>query len=206
MNENSLPYSQSCENNKTFIAAHLQSLFSDRAQVLEIASGTGQHATHFAGLLPDLKWQPTEILSNLSVLQPRCDAYEGANMLSPQNLDVCSRPWKVEVPDAIFTANSLHIMPFSAVQALFLELGLRATADTILSIYGPFNYKGQYTSDSNAQFDRWLFQQHPRSAIRDFEKVDELAVAAEFVLQHDLDMPANNRLLVWRKRQKYMGV
>ena len=199
MNENSLPYSQSCENNKTFIAQHLQSLFSDRQQVLKFASGTGQHATYFAGRLPELKWQPTELPVNLAVLEPRCQCYQGSNLLRPKALDVCSRPWAVEVPDAIFTAKSLHIMPFSAVQTLFLELGQRAAADTILAIYGPFNYQGQYTSDSNAQFDRWLFQQHPQSAIRDFEKVDELAVAAEFVLQHDLDMPANNRLLVWRK-------
>jgi len=167
--------------------------------VLEIASGTGQHATYFAGLLPDLQWQPTEIPANLAVLQPRCEAYEGANLLCPHTLDVCCRPWEVEIPDAIFTANSLHIMPFSAVQALFEELGQRAAADTLLAVYGPFNYEGQYTSDSNAQFDRWLYQQHPDSAIRDFEKVDKLAMAAGFDLQDDHAMPANNRLLVWRK-------
>ena len=199
MSEERLPYSQSCENNKTFIAQHLRGLFADRQQVLEIASGTGQHATYFAGLLPGLNWQPTEIPANLAVPLPRCESYRGSNLLQPRALDVCTRPWAMEIPDAIFTANSLHIMPFSAVEELFGELGQRASAGTLLVVYGPFNYRGQYTSDSNARFDRWLFQQHPESAIRDFEKVDQLAAAAGYGLQDDHAMPANNRLLVWRK-------
>jgi hypothetical protein len=194
-----LPFSQSCENNKAFIGQQLQELFADRRQVLEVASGTGQHATYFASQLPELVWQATEIPANLAVLQPRCEAYEGTNLLQPQALDVCVRPWVMEIPDAIFTANSLHIMPFSAVEDLFGELGQRAGSDTLLAVYGPFNYHGQYTSDSNARFDRWLFQQHPDSAIRDFEKVDKLAEAAGFELQADHAMPANNRLLVWCK-------
>lgn len=199
MSEKTLPFSQSCENNKAFIAQHLQSLFAGRTQVLEIASGTGQHATFFSGLMPFLSWQPTEIPNNLASLKPRCESYRGSNLLRPQTLDVCVRPWELEVPDAVFTANSLHIMPFSAVEDLFGELGQRASPGTLLAVYGPFNYKGQYTSDSNAQFDRWLFQQHPQSAIRDFEMVDQLAVAAGFELQDDHAMPANNRLLTWCK-------
>ena len=169
--------------------------------MLEIASGTGQHATFFAGLLPGLSWQPTELADNLSVLVPRCESYRGGNLLKPQALDVCDQPWLLEVPGAVFTANSLHIMPFSAVEELFGELGRRASPNTLLVVYGPFNYCGKYTSDSNARFDRWLFQQHPDSAIRDFEKVDNLAMAAGFELQADHTMPANNRLLVWRKSQ-----
>lgn len=192
-----LPFSQSCENNKAFIAEYLLTLFAGQREVLEIASGTGQHATFFAGLLPTVRWQPTEIPANMDSLMPRYEAYSGANMLPPRSLDVCSRPWKVDVPDAIFTANSLHIMPFSAVQELFLELGERASLGTLLVVYGPFNYNGQYTSESNARFDVWLAAQHPESAIRDFEKVNELANEAGFLLREDHSMPANNRLLVW---------
>lgn len=199
MTDKSLPYSQSCENNKAIIGQHLQTLFADRSQVLEIASGTGQHATSFAAQLDWLRWQPTEVPTNLAVLEPRCSRYEGSNLAEPLPLDVCVRPWGVAVPDAIFTANSLHIMSFSSVQALFLELGLRTTLGALLVVYGPFNYGGQYTSDSNAQFDRWLFQQHPDSAIRNFEEVDQLARKAGFTLQGDNTMPANNRLLMWRK-------
>jgi hypothetical protein len=194
-----LPFSQSCENNKAFIAEYLLTLFSGRSEVLEIASGTGQHATFFASLLPTVRWQPTEIPANMASLMPRCEAYPGANLLPPRPLDVYSRPWGTHVPNAIFTANSLHIMPFSAVRELFLELGQRASAGTLLAVYGPFNYNGQYTSESNAQFDVWLGAQHPESAIRDFEQVDELAKEAGFVLHDDCSMPANNRLLVWRR-------
>jgi hypothetical protein len=193
-----LPFSQSCENNKAFIAEHLLTLFAGCNQVLEIASGTGQHATFFAGLLPTVRWQPTEIPANMANLTPRCITYTGDNLLPPGSLDVCSRPWAVDVPDAIFTANSLHIMPFAAVQELFLELGQRASVGTLLAVYGPFNYDGQYTSESNASFDVWLAAQHRKSAIRDFEQVNELAKEAGFVLREDHSMPANNRLLVWR--------
>jgi hypothetical protein len=197
--DKTLPYSQSCENNKAIIGQHLQALFADRSQVLEIASGTGQHASFFAAQFTWLRWQPTDVPKNLAVLEPRCSHYEGSNLAEPLPLDVCIRPWEVVVPDAIFTANSLHIMPFSSVQSLFLELGLRAISGALLVVYGPFNYGGQYTSDSNAQFDRWLYQQHPKSAIRDFEEVDQLARTAGFTLQGDTAMPANNRLLVWCK-------
>lgn len=193
-----LPFSQACENNKSYILEILREAFADRSQVLEIASGTGQHACHFAANMPWLQWQPTELSQNLPVLHPRCAAYGGDNLLSEQALDVCDQPWPVAVPDALFSANSLHIMAFSAVEKFFGALATQAGDDTVLAIYGPFNYRGQYTSPSNARFDQWLAQQHPDSAIRNFEDVDRLAAAAGFSLQADHAMPANNRLLVWR--------
>jgi hypothetical protein len=194
-----LPFSQSCENNKRPILGVLREAFADRRQVLEIASGTGQHACYFAEHMPWLKWQPSELAAHLSVLLPRCAAYTGDNLLPPQVLDVTDDPWRAEVPDALFTANSLHIMPGSAVEAMFESLGRLAGDDVVLAIYGPFNYRGRYTSDSNARFDLWLGQQHPASAIRDFERVDDLARAAGFDLDSDRAMPANNRLILWRK-------
>ncbi|NCF17303.1 MAG: DUF938 domain-containing protein [Haliea sp.] len=195
----SLPFSQSCENNKAPILEVLREDFADRRQVLEIASGTGQHACHFAANMPWLTWQPTELADSLPVLRPRCVAYDGDNLLTPTALDVRDDPWPVAVPDALFSANSLHIMAWSAVEILFATLGVNAGNDVILAVYGPFNYDGQYTSDSNARFDAWLGQRDPVSAIRDFERVDELAAAAGFALQGDNALPANNRLLVWRK-------
>ena len=195
----SLPFSQSCENNKAPILEVLREAFADRRQVLEIASGTGQHACHFAANMPWLTWQPTELADSLPVLRPRCVAYDGDNLLTPTALDVRDDPWPVAVPDALFSANSLHIMAWSAVEILFATLGVNAGNDVILAVYGPFNYDGQYTSDSNARFDAWLGQRDPVSAIRDFERVDELAAAAGFALQGDNALPANNRLLVWRK-------
>ena len=195
-----LPFSQACENNKGPILEVLREQLSGRARVLEIASGTGQHATWFAAHLPHLQWWPTELDQNLPVLQPRCAAYSGDNLLSPSALDVSQRPWSIsDIPSAIYTANSLHIMPWASVEELFAELGQRAHPETLLVVYGPFNYGGQYTSASNASFDQWLAQQGAGSAIRDFESVDALAVAAGFILRSDFDMPANNRLLVWQK-------
>ena len=152
-----LPFSQACENNKAPILAVLAEVFADRSQVLEIASGTGQHATWFAGHLAHLQWQPTELAQHLPVLEPRCKAYDGENLLSPRALDVSQRPWLGEAqagapqPDALFSANSLHIMPWASVQDFYAELGERAVDDVLLAIYGPFNYGGHYTSDSNAR-------------------------------------------------------
>jgi hypothetical protein len=199
VNVDSLPFSQSCENNKDFILEVLKEVFADRREVLEIASGTGQHACHFAARMPSLQWQPTELREHLPILQPRCAAYTGANISTPAVLDVCDDPWPLVIPDALFSANSLHIMPFSSVKQLFAALGRSAGDDVKLAIYGPFNYDGRYTSSSNARFDQWLAQQHPDSAIRDFEAVNQLAERAGFKLQADLEMPANNRLLLWRK-------
>jgi len=195
-----LPFSQACENNKQPILEVLARVFADRGEVLEIASGTGQHATWFAGHLPQLRWQPTELPANLGTLAPRCAAYPGDNLSSPAALDVSDRPWPDAVPHAIFSANSLHIMPWLSVEDLFAELGARAPANCVLAVYGPFNYGGSYTSESNARFDQWLAAQNPHSAIRDFERVDALAQAAGFTLEEDNAMPANNRTLVWRRR------
>ena len=193
-----LPFSQSCENNKDYILERLRELFADRRQVLEIASGTGQHACHFAARMPWLDWQPTELEQNLPLLAPRCTGYPGDNLLPERALDVRDQPWPVSVPDAEFSANSLHIMAFSAVVKMFDGLACQAGDDVVLAIYGPFNYGGRYTSESNARFDQWLAEQHPDSAIRNFEDVNRLALEAGFTLQGDHSMPANNRLLVWR--------
>lgn len=196
----SLPFSQACENNKPFILEVLLDVLADREQILEIASGSGQHACHFAENMPWLRWQPSELAENLPLLQPRCRAYEGSNLAQPLVLDVQDAPWPVAIPRALFTANSLHIMAFAAVRALFARLAEDASGDTVLVVYGPFNYNGRYTSDSNARFDQWLAQRDPQSGIRDFEAVNQLAEDAGFALQRDCDMPANNRLLVWQKR------
>lgn len=195
------PFAQSCENNKRYILDVLQEAFAGRSKVLEIASGTGQHACHFAANMPWLQWQPTELPQNMPLLHPRCAAYVGDNILPARSLDVRDDPWPVAIPDAVFSANSVHIMSYSAVELFFTALGKYAGDDVVLAIYGPFNYNGRYTSDSNARFDQWLAQQCADSAIRHFEDVDRLAVGAGFQLQGDHEMPANNRLLIWAKKR-----
>ena len=194
-----LPFSQACENNKASILAVLREVFADRQHVLEIGSGTGQHACHFAAHLPWLQWQPTELQENLAYLLPRCKAHEGENLLPPRVLDVRQEPWPVAIPDAVFSANCLHIMAFPVVERLFAALGRHGSQGLVFANYGPFNYRGEYTSASNARFDQWLAAQNPDSAIRDFEEVDRLAASAGLGLAADHDMPANNRLLVWTR-------
>jgi len=192
-----LPFSQACENNKTYILEKLKPVLRDRREVLEMGSGTGQHACHFASAMPHLRWQPTDVAENIPWLQPRCNEYAGDNLLAPKIFDVRQQPWDLTVPDGVFTANSLHIMSADSVKLFFGGLANAAVSDLKLAVYGPFNYDGGYTSESNARFDRWLFEQNPESAIRDFEFVNELATQAGLTLLDDYEMPANNRLLVW---------
>ncbi len=194
-----LPYSQACENNKGYILQVIGRVFCACDAVLEIGSGTGQHAAHFSAAMPWLQWQPSELQENLPLLQPRCALADGARLLPPRALDVTAGPWPEPLPQGVFTANTLHIMPWAAVQSLFAALAQRCAPGAVLVIYGPFNYDGRYTSDSNARFDQWLAARDPRSAIRHFEAVDELAQGAGFSLREDNPMPANNRLLVWSR-------
>ncbi len=193
------PFSQACENNKDPILTVLREELAGVDCVLEIGSGTGQHARYFAEQMPWLRWQATDLAENLPAIEAWREDYTGDKLPTPLELDVRSDNWAVSLPGAIFTANSLHIMAWSAVEALFRQLAQLAPAESLLCVYGPFNYGGQYTSDSNARFDSWLGQQHPDSAIRDFEAVNRLAEGAGYRLVADHTMPANNRLIVWRK-------
>jgi len=193
-----LPFSQACENNKQAILDVIQPLLVGTDAVLEIGSGTAQHAAFFAAAMPWLQWQPTELGSQLDLARPRCDAYPGENLLQPVALDVTEPRWPLTVPAVLYTANTLHIMPWSAVECLFAALHASAPPNFLLLVYGPFNYGGEYTSDSNERFDGWLKERDPLSGIRDFEAVDSLASAAGLALTVDNAMPANNRLIVWR--------
>jgi hypothetical protein len=193
------PWSQACENNKGPILAVLREVFRNVDQVLEIGSGTGQHARFFAEQLPHLRWQPSDLPEHLEGIELWRSDYGDANLLAPVPLDVTSEEWGVVVPAGVFTANTLHIMPWPAVCDLFGALGRAAPPGSRLCIYGPFNYGGGYTSPGNARFDEWLSATHPGGGIRDFEAVSELAAAAGYELLFDYAMPANNRCLVWER-------
>jgi hypothetical protein len=193
------PFSQSCENNKEPILEVLRNELQGVDKVLELGSGTGQHARYFVERLQDLVWQSSDVVENRSGIESWREGYEGTRLPCSVQLDVRDENWGVEIPAAIFSANSLHIMAWSAVEALFDYLGRHAPIGNRLCIYGPFNYGGKYTSDSNARFDEWLAQRDPASAIRDFEAVNALAGRAGYQLHADHTMPANNRLLVWHR-------
>lgn len=194
----SKPFAPACERNQGPILEVLRQYFSDRRRVLEIGSGTGQHAVHFAPAFPDAIWQASDVEENLPGIRLWLEEAALPNLPAPLGLDVTGE-WPSATFDAIFSANSLHIMPWPAVGKLFEGVGRVLEPDGILAIYGPFNYRGTYTSDSNREFDVWLKQRSALSAIRDFEAVDELAQGIGCRLVKDHTMPANNRLLVWRR-------
>ena len=194
----------------------LRQHFADRHRVLEIGSGTGQHAVHFAAAMPWLVWQCSDRADYLPGIGMWLDEAGLGNTPVPVELDVASGAWPVAASaptpalprergretggfDAVFSANTLHIMGWAEVEAFFAGVaGVLANPATVV-VYGPFNYGGAYTSDSNREFDGWLKARDPRSGIRDFEAVDALARAIGLRLVDDVAMPANNRCLVWRR-------
>jgi SAM-dependent methyltransferase len=193
------PFSEACERNQGPILEVLREAFADRKKVLEIGSGTGQHAVHFGRHLPHLIWQPSDRAENLPDIRLWLERARLDNVLAPLQLDVNDDPWPETGADAVFTANTLHILSWAEVQTVFARLGDFARANSVLAVYGPFNYGGHHTSESNARFDRMLRERDPQSRIRNFEDVDALARAQGFVLVNDYPMPANNRTLVWRR-------
>jgi SAM-dependent methyltransferase len=194
-----LPFSAACERNKDPILEVLRVRFADRTQVLEIGSGTGQHAVYFARALERLTWYPTEQLAYLADLTERVKLEGPRNLRVPTQLDVRQAVWPVRGVDAMFTANTLHIMSWPEVMALFRGIGGVLEPGGVLCIYGPFRYGERYTSDSNREFDRMLLERDPESGLRDIQAISLLAEQYGLRLDADHDLPANNRLLVFTK-------
>jgi cyclopropane fatty-acyl-phospholipid synthase-like methyltransferase len=197
--QTSKPFAPACERNRGPILDVLKQYFPDRRRILEIGSGTGQHAVFFAPAFPNATWQTSELAENLPGLRMWLDEAALPNLPPPIVLDVTG-VWPDTRFDAVFSANTLHIMPWSTVEQFFAGLSRLLEPDGLLAAYGPFNYHGTYTSQSNREFDAWLKQRSADSAIRDFEAVDRLAHAIGCQLVKDHAMPANNRLLVWRRQ------
>ena len=190
------PFAPSCERNQGPILEVLQRHLGTTRRVLEIGSGTGQHAVHFAAAMPWLAWQCSDRADNLPGIAAWRDEAALANTPPAIELDV-DGPWPKNGFDAVFTANSLHIMGWTEVEAFFAGVGRVLEPGGLLAVYGPFNYGGDYTSQSNRDFDAWLKACDPRSGIRDAEAVDALAHDVGLVLLEDNDLPANNRCRVW---------
>ena len=194
-----MPFSEACERNKDPILDVLRAVFADRRQVLEIGSGTGQHAVHFAARLPHVLWHPTEQLAYLPDLAARVQT-EGVHNLRPATvLDVRQPVWPLRSVDAMFTANTLHIMSWIEVMALFRGVGSTLAPGGSLCIYGPFLYGGRHTSPSNRDFDCMLHERDPDSGLRELQAVSKLAADVGLRLVADHDLPAFNRLLVFCK-------
>jgi SAM-dependent methyltransferase len=192
------PWSPACERNRNPILEVLRRQFANRRRVLEVGSGTGQHAVHFAAALPHLVWQTSDRPEWLPGIRLWLAEAALSNTPAPLQLDVTG-PWPETRFDAIFTANTLHIMGWTEVEAFFATLPGSLTEDARLTIYGPFNYAGQFTSPSNAAFDAQLKADDPKRGIRDFEAVDALARAIGFRFDEDVALPANNRCISWHR-------
>jgi cyclopropane fatty-acyl-phospholipid synthase-like methyltransferase len=190
-----LPFSEACERNKDPILEVLRIAFADRTHVLEIGSGTGQHAVHFAAHLTHLTWHPTEQLAYLPDLASRVKLEGARNLRQPTVLDVRQTIWPLRSVDAVFSANTLHIMGWSEVEAMFRGVDAVLSPHGTVCVYGPFRYDGRYTSESNRNFDDMLKERDPLSGLRDLTELCALAERHALRLRIDHDLPANNRLL-----------
>jgi len=196
---NTKPFAPACERNREPILGVLREAFADRRRVLEIGSGTGQHAVHLAAAMPWLEWQASERAEHLAGIRAWLDEAALANTPAPIELDVARGPWPKTRFDAVFSANTLHIMAWSEVEALFARLPEVTERGAVLAIYGPFNLDGRFTSASNAAFDAQLRQRAAHMGLRDLAAVDALALGAGFTREADHALPANNRCVVWRR-------
>jgi SAM-dependent methyltransferase len=189
------PFSEACERNRFPILEVLKRVFGDRKRVLEIGSGTGQHAAYFAPELPHLVWQASDVAENLPGIR------QWVTDPPPLELDVEAQWPRVEA-DAAYSANTAHIMSWPQVGKMFAGVAHLLPEEGVFALYGPFNYSGMHTSDSNARFDAMLRARDPASGLRDFEAIAALANANGMTVEHDYAMPANNRLLVFRNARR----
>jgi len=192
-------FSAACERNRDPILAVLRELLHTSGRVLEIGSGTGQHAVHFGLHLPHLIWQTSDLPQNHASISAWLQEARLPNVLPPLTLDTASADWPAGPFDAIFTANTCHIMAWDDVRAMFGGAARVLRTRGLMCVYGPFNEGGRFTSASNAMFDASLRAQAAHMGIRDFEAVDQLAADCGLALVADHAMPANNRLLVWQR-------
>lgn len=193
------PHSDACDRNQQPILDVLQLRLSETRSVLEIGSGSGQHAIFFAKQMPHLTWITSDRQETHAGIQLWMEEASLANVEGPLDLDVSRNSWPVVEIDAVFTANTLHIISWALVEDLVNGVAQLLPDGGLFIVYGPFNYNGQYTSESNARFDLWLKDRDAESAIRNFEDVDALAHSAGLQAIDDIAMPANNRILIWKK-------
>lgn len=192
------PFSAACERNREPILRVLREHLADRREVLEIGSGTGQHAAWFARHLPHLAWHSSDVAAHLPGIRAWLADPPLPNAPPPFELDVAGA-WPARRWDAAFTSNTLHIMSWAEVQRLFERLDAALADDAVLAVYGPFNRDGRPTCDSNAAFDASLRARAAHMGLRDAAAVDALASAIGLRLVADIDMPANNLTRIWRR-------
>ncbi len=203
MTEAEKPFSPACERNQAVILSQLQKLLRNTdLQVLEIGSGSGQHAVYFGQNLPQVSWQTADVTSNHCGIQMWLQEANLDNVLPPLAYEIGRDQWPVKNTDVVFSANTLHIISEALVKQLIQDLGGHLKAGNRVLFYGPFKYNGEFTSESNAEFELWLKDIDPLRGVRDFEVVEQLMSKQGFILLEDISMPANNQLLLFEKQTK----
>ena len=198
------PYSGACDQNRDPILAVLKELLAvetidPQPKILEVGTGTAQHAVYFAKAFPQATWQCSDQRQYHAGIQLWLDEAQLPNLIPPISLNVSKDPWPTEKFDVLYSANVMHIMHWQNVIDLFKQGANCLKPGGLMVCYGPFNFAGQYTSPSNAQFDQSLRMRDPESGIRNFEDLQKLADEAELNFVSNYEMPANNRILVWQK-------
>lgn len=197
------PFSEACERNRIPILKVLKSLISTKHQrLLEIGSGTGQHAVYFAPHFSHLIWVTSDVKENHEGIMAWLDESSAPNIIGPGVFEVGQDPFPNGHFDVVFTANTLHIMSWDQCKVLIEMLGKNLPENAVIVIYGPFNYNGKFTSQSNADFDQTLKSRAPHMGIRNVEDVLKEMSLHGMVLQNDHEMPANNRLLVFKRMNR----
>lgn len=192
-------YAPACERNKDAILGVLREVLPRSGTVLEIGSGTGQHAAHFAAHLPGLDWLPTDVGETLASIRAWTAEARLPNLREPLVLDLLADAWPVAAAQAIVCINTIHIVPWRAVERLFTGAARVLSTGGVMYVYGAYRYANRPLEPSNEEFDRWLKARNPASGVRDFDAVNALAARAGLRLAGDRAMPANNRSIWWEK-------
>ncbi len=194
------PFAAASEENKAPILAVIAPSFTQATRVIEIGSGTGQHAVYFAARMPHLHWQCSDRLEYLPGIRQWVAEAGLANLPAPLMLDVASKQdWPTGPYDAAFSANTAHIMSLPEVEAMFHGIGQVLQPGGCFALYGPFSCDGRHNSPSNAFFDQQLRARDPASGVRDIRDLERFAAQAHLKLEEDHPMPVNNRTLIWRR-------
>lgn len=193
------PFSEAAERNASPILEVLRGEFRECSRVLEIGSGTGQHAVHFAAALPHLRWQTSDRDENHPGINAWVRDAGPGNVLPPLSLDIQQAEIEPHVYDAVYSANTAHIMSYAAVAEMFSKVGEALCPNGVFCLYGPFLLQGNFTSPSNAEFDADLRARDPAMGIRDLDALEELATSHRMRRSGLYALPANNLLVVWRK-------
>ena len=178
----------------------LRRVLPPRGFVLEVASGSGEHAAFFADALPSLSWQPTDIDAQALASMAAFRASAGVpNLRAPARLDVTSAQWPIDRADAIVNCNMIHISPWAACEGLIAGAGRILPPGGVLYLYGPYRIDGRHTAPSNAEFDAYLRGQNAAWGIRDLAEVTDLAARHGLTLAETVPMPANNLSVIFRR-------